>query len=131
MEYLIGLAMALGVAVFGAVTGFDRERCFYPVVLIVVATYYIVFAAMDSSGRALGAEIAVAGGFSLVAVLGFKWSPWIAAAGIAGHGILDLFHHLFIDNPGVPTWWPGFCLAFDVALGALLAVRLMRRRTRA
>jgi hypothetical protein len=19
----------------------------------------------------------------------------------------------FIDNPGVPHWWPGFCLAFD------------------
>ena len=53
MEYLIGVILSLAVAGFAAVVGFDRERAFYPTVLIVVASYYILFAAMGASGRTL------------------------------------------------------------------------------
>jgi hypothetical protein len=49
MEYLIGLILSLAVAGFAAVIGFDRERAFYPTVLIVIATYYVLFAAMGAS----------------------------------------------------------------------------------
>ena len=42
--------------------------------------------------------------------------------------VFDIVHHLLIENPGVPQWWPGFCLVFDVIFGGLLAVRLMRHR---
>jgi hypothetical protein len=35
MEYLIGLALSLAVAGAAAVIGFDHERAFYPIVLIV------------------------------------------------------------------------------------------------
>jgi hypothetical protein len=24
------------------------------------------------------------------------------------HGVFDFVRHFFIDNPGVPQWWPGF-----------------------
>jgi hypothetical protein len=40
---------------------------------------------------------------------------------------IDFFHHLLIQNPGVPVWWPGFCLSFDVFAAAFLAILLMRR----
>ena len=66
-------------------------------------------------------------GFSFLAVLGFKRTMWLAAAGIAGHGAFDLLHHLFIENPGVPVWWPGFCAAVDLILGGWLAIRLLKR----
>ena len=127
MEYLIGLALAVAVAGFAAVVGFDRDRAFYPTALIVIAAYYVLFAVMDPSRRALGVEIAVACGFVLFAVLGFKRNLLIVAAAIAGHGVFDFVHYLFIDNPGVPRWWPGFCGSIDVALGVLLAARLIRR----
>ena len=78
--------------------------------------------------RALLVEIAVASGFLLFAVLGFKRSLWFAVAAIIGHGVFDFVHHWLIQNPGVPGWWPGFCLTFDVILGAWLAVRLLRGR---
>jgi len=26
----------------------------------------------------------------------------------------------------VPRWWPGFCMAFDVLFGVLMAWRLLR-----
>lgn len=123
MEYLIGLVLALAVAGFAAVTGFERDRVFYPTVLIIVAHYYVLFAAMGASGRTIAIETAVASAFLLIAVLGFKRNLWLVAAAIAGHGVFDFFHHSLIENPGVPRWWPGFCLAFDVGFGAYVAVR--------
>jgi hypothetical protein len=36
MEYLIGVILTLAVAAFAFVVGFDRERAFYPTVLIVI-----------------------------------------------------------------------------------------------
>jgi hypothetical protein len=32
-----------------------------------------------------------------------------------------------ITNPGVPEWWPMFCLSYDAAAGAFLAYLLLRR----
>lgn len=130
MEYLIGLVLALAVAGTGVIVGFDRDRAFYPVVLIVTASYYVLFAVMGASGGVLVLEIIVASGFLVFAVLGFKRNLWLVAGAIAGHGVFDLVHHLFIDNAGMPRWWPGFCLAFDLVLGAVLAVRFMRRHAR-
>ena len=49
MEYLIGVILTLAVAAFAAVVGFDRERAFYPTVLIVIASYYALFAVRMSS----------------------------------------------------------------------------------
>jgi hypothetical protein len=128
MEYVIGLILAAGVAGSATVIGFERERAFYPTVLIVIASYYVLFAAMGASSRTLIVEIAVAGGFLLVAVLGFRRNIWLVVAALVGHGVFDFVHHLFIDNPGVPHWWPGFCLAFDGFLGVFLALRLIRHR---
>ncbi len=127
MEYLIGVVLALVICVFAMLSGFDRDRAFYPTMVIVVATYYILFAAMAGSNPAIVTESLVACGFAVLAVAGFKRSLWIAAAGLAGHGIFDFFHHSVIQNPGVPVWWPGFCGSFDVLAGAFLAMLLMRR----
>jgi len=41
MEFVIGVAAAVGVGLFATVIGFDKERSFYPVVLIVIATLYL------------------------------------------------------------------------------------------
>ena len=38
MEYLIGVVLAAVVCAFALLTGFDRDRVFYPTVLIVIAT---------------------------------------------------------------------------------------------
>jgi hypothetical protein len=128
MEYLIGVVLAAVTCVFfGMLAGFDRERIFYPMMLPPVATYYILFAAMGGSTSALTIESLVACIFLMAAVVGFKKNLWLAAAGLAGHGVFDFFHHLVIQNPGVPVWWPGFCGSFDVVAGGFFAVLLARR----
>jgi hydrogenase/urease accessory protein HupE len=129
MEYLIGVGLALLVCVFAMLVGFDRDRAFYPTMVIVVATYYILFAVMGSSMPALELESAAAVAFLVLAVVGFRKNLWLIVAALAGHGIFDFFHHWFIQNPGVPEWWPGFCLSYDVLAGAFLAMLLLRRRS--
>lgn len=124
MEYLIGASLALGVGVFATVVGLDRSRAFYATVLIVVGSYYDLFAVLGGSAQALSLETLVFLGFAAVAVVGFRSNPWLIVAGLVAHGGQDLVHGQLIANPGVPAWWPGFCMAFDVAAGAYLAARL-------
>ena len=128
MEYVVGVILTLAVAALAAVVGFDSDRAFYPTVLIVIASYYALFAVMGASTRTLIIESIVAGVFVLFAVVGFKGNYWLVIAAFVGHGVFDLVRHFFIDNPGVPQWWPGFCLASDVVFGAWLAVLMIRRR---
>ena len=40
MPYVIGIVLSLGVALLARGVGFDRDRAFYPTVLIVIASYY-------------------------------------------------------------------------------------------
>jgi hypothetical protein len=127
MEYFIGVVLSLIVAGMGGV-GFDRDRSFYPVILILIATYYVLFAAMGASGRVVALESLAGAVFLVAAVIGFKRNLWLVVAALIAHGISDLVHRHFIDNPGVPAWWPGFCLAFDVVAGGVLAVLLVRRK---
>lgn len=127
MEYMIGVGLALVVCAFATLVGFDRDRAFYPTLVTVIATYYILFAVLGSSTSALALESLIAGAFFALAVGGFKKSLWLIVAALVGHGVFDFFHHLLIQNPGVPPWWPGFCLSFDVFAGGFLGVLLMRR----
>jgi hypothetical protein len=128
MEYLVGFLLSIATVVSAAVIGFDRERSFYSTVLVVIATYYVLFAVMGTSRRTLMIEIAIASGFFLFAVLGFKGNLWLVAAALLGHGVFDFIRPSLIANPGVPHWWPGFCLAFDLIFGGGLALRLLQRR---
>lgn len=40
---------------------------------------------------------------------------------IAGHGLFDAVRGHVLVNPGMPVWWPAFCLTFDLGAAAALA----------
>jgi hypothetical protein len=121
MPYVIGIVLSVTVAAFARIVGFDRDRAFYPAVLIVVGSYYVLFAAMSQSVHAVMMESLVMSVFVIAAVVGFKSSVWIVVAGLAGHGILDAVHGNIVNNAGVPVWWPAWCLAYDVGAAISLA----------
>jgi hypothetical protein len=127
MAYFIGVVVALGVALFAMLVGLDRDRAFYSTVTIVVASYYVLFAAMGGSGHAMVLESIVMAGFVTAAVIGFKKSEWILVAALAGHGVFDALRGNVIENPGVPAWWPAFCGSYDVVAAACLAWIIVRR----
>lgn len=126
MEIAVGAGLALAVARIAAWIGFDRDRAFYPVVLVVVASYYDLFAAIGGSPTALSVETVLFAGFLGLAMIGFRTSLWVVVAALLAHGALDLVHGRVISNPGVPAWWPMFCLAYDWTAAAYLGWRMLR-----
>jgi len=126
MAVLVGVILGLLVWLFGRIVGLDRDRAYYATILAVVALYYVLFAIMGGSVRALLLEsIAVPAFFALTA-LGFKRSQWFVVSGLVGHGAFDCVHGLLVSNPGMPVWWPAFCSSIDFAMGGLLAWNILR-----
>ena len=128
--FIVGAASAVGVGLFARLVGYDRDRAFYPTVLTVVGSLYVLFAAMAGGGRGLIPELVFFAGFAALGVIGFRSSLWVVAAGLALHGIFDFIRHTFLPAPGAPEWWPAFCGSYDVVAGLGLAALLLVRDRR-
>lgn len=126
MEYLVGISLALVVSLWATLVGLDKDRAFYPTVLLVIASYYNLFAVIGGSTEALIVESLVMAIFVCATVLGFKRNLWIVVVALFAHGVLDFFHGQLIVNPGVPVWWPMFCLSYDLVAATYLAWLLTR-----
>ena len=131
MAWVVGTLLAFAVGLFATATRLDGDRAFYPTVTIVIALLYTLFAVMGGSMPSLLLESVAATVFIAAAVSGFRSSLWVVAIALAAHGVFDLIHGRVIANPGVPAWWPAFCLTYDVTAAAYLAWRLMSGRIRA
>lgn len=131
MPFVVGMTLALLIGLSMSFIGFDRDRAFYPTVMIVIALYYALFAVMGGSIGVLALEAVPIAVFVLVAIAGFKYSLWLVAVALVAHGVFDVFHDQLFLNAGVPTWWPGFCLGYDVVAGLYLAWLLKTNRVHA
>lgn len=131
MEYLVGIVLALVFSVFATLVGLDRDRGFYPTVMIVIALLYVLFAVMGGSNQALAIELVPSLGFIVAATVGFKRNLWLVVVALAGHGIYDFFHGYLFTTPGVPSFWATFCSAYDVVAAGYLAWLLKSSRIEA
>ncbi len=131
MAFIVGVTLALSIGLFASFTGLDRDRAFYPTVMIVIALLYALFAAIGGSATALAHESIAIIAFVAAAILGFRYSLWLVVVALVAHGVFDAVHGKIILNPGVPMWWPAFCGAYDVTAGLYLAVLLKTRRRHA
>lgn len=129
MPIFIGIALALAVGVFARWGGMDRDRAFYPTVMMVIAGLYVLFATIaDSPLTVLVTEGLIGAAFMALAFAGFKRSLWLVVVALAGHGLFDYVHPHAVHNPGVPLWWPDFCGAYDIAAAVFLGWRLHREK---
>jgi hypothetical protein len=131
MELMIGVMLGLMTIACSRLSGFDRERCFFPVLFTVIATYYVLFAVLGNSQEALVEETLAVVLFGGLAIAAYKRTLWLVVGGLLGHGLFDLVHGTVIVNPGVPPFWPVFCLGFDVVAAAYLSVLMVRRELQA
>jgi hypothetical protein len=125
---IIGAVLAIAASIFATLLRLDRDRAFYPTVMIVIALLYVLFAAIGGDIRTIAAESMFALLFIVAASVGFRRSLWLVVAALVGHGVFDLLHQSIVSDPSVPGWWPAFCLSYDVLAGAALARLLLRRR---
>ncbi len=98
-------------------------RTVYGMSLALIATVYIGFAVADGRPRVVSVETAVAAAFVVTGAVAVAASPWVAVAGLLGHGAKDLRQHRTGFVRGT-RWWPPFCACVDVTAAALLAVAI-------
>ena len=126
MPCVVGIVLSVGVAFFARYVGFDRDRAFYPIVMIVIAAYYVLFAVYErlgsDGGHRVGGDEAVRGGgrcrvqVERVDRRCGAGRPWR----------FDAVHGYVIENAGVPAWWPAWSLSYDVGAAAILAWLITR-----
>ena len=95
----------------------------YALGLTLVAAVYVGFAVADGRRHVLIAETAVASVFLVAAASAELGSAWLIVAGLAGHGLKDLWQHRTGFVAGT-RWWPPFCATVDWVAAALIAVTL-------
>ena len=131
---VIGLMAASGtICIFRKILTPKAEQIFYAMFLILVAAFYLAFAAYFEAATAWQVETAVVGAFVVIAVLGVRL-PFALIVGYCMHGLWDLVHELQAHG-GHPGFGPGqltaiplayglFCAAYDFSM----AVYFYRRR---
>ncbi len=122
MEFVIGLLLAIIVALVAFVFQYDRDRSFYPTILIIVASYYVLFGLISGSIETTIIESLVALVFVGIAIYGSRTSRRLVAVGLILHAGLNLIHGDIFTNTGVPAWWYGFGMTFNAVLGLWVLV---------
>jgi hypothetical protein len=91
----------------------------YALGLVVIAAVYVGFAVADGRARVIAVEAGVTFAFVVVAAAAVTGSPWLLVAGLAGHGLKDLWQHRshFVANT---RWWPPFCMVVDWVVAAII-----------
>ena len=119
---LIGILLAVGSWYFARITGLEKNRSFYPTVIICIAVFYVFFAAHAST--AMLREVVIASLFSAAALVSaFRWR-WLIVAALVLHGAYDILHPALFSTPVAPSWWAPFCAGYDLLLALLVAYAL-------
>ena len=95
----------------------------YALGLAVIAAVYVGFAVADGRAKVIAVESGVAFAFVVVAAAAITGSPWLLVAGLAGHGLKDLWQHRthFVANT---RWGPPFCMVVDWVVAAIIVVEI-------
>jgi hypothetical protein len=96
----------------------------YALGLALIAAVYIGFAVADGRRHVLVVETAVASVFVVVAAAAVTGAAWLIVAGLAGHGLKDLWQHRTQFVAGT-RWWPPFCAAVDFVAAAFVALAVV------
>ncbi|GFD72678.1 hypothetical protein MHM83_04870 [Tenacibaculum sp. Mcav3-52] len=117
IELIIGILLGFFIVLLAMKTGFDKDSSFYPVLLIVIAFYYVLFALQANNTYEIIFETSIAFLFSIIAILGHHKHIKIVGIALILHGIYDLFQGNIVFSTNPPQWWPLFCLGVDITLG--------------
>jgi uncharacterized protein DUF6010 len=129
----IGLMAAAGMILIAQkILAPKIEQIFYAMFLIMIATFYLAFAAYFGMATAWRMETAVVMAFVVISLLGARL-PFALIVGYSLHGVWDLLHELQAHGaysafePGqltpIPLAYGVFCAAFDFCMAAYFYAR--------
>jgi hypothetical protein len=109
-----------------------RLAQFAALILTLTAGAYIGFAVVHENQQGVGFDVALAVGFLLVAAITMVRDPrqglTIVALAFAGHAVVDILHRPgLLPEDLAPRWYSIGCAVYDVYLGALCYLPMLRR----
>ena len=130
---VIGLMAAAGcIFIIRKVLAPKAEQIFYAMFLIMIASFYLAFAAYFGTATAWRLETAAVVAFVAIGLLGARL-PFALIVGYSLHGLWDLLHELQAHGaysafaPGqltaIPLAYGVFCLAFDFCMASYFYTR--------
>ena len=124
------IGIALGILTILAARTIRGERWVYALGLLTLPTLYGFFAIRAGEHGVAVNELIyglpyLAAGL-ILALVNVRQSALVVGSLWVLHAVYDVTHDQFISNPGVPRWYPAFCFAVDVVIGAYV-VWLSRR----
>jgi hypothetical protein len=132
--YLVVGLMAAAGTIFIARKIFapKQEQVFYAMFLIMIAAFYLAFAAYFGAASAWRLETAVAVAYVAIGLLGARF-PFALIVGYSLHVVWDLLHELQAHGVGsafepgrltaIPLAYGIFCAAFDVCVASYVFAR--------
>src|SRR3954468_15179668 len=120
---LWGVAVGIGQALSPLAFWWLGNATVYALGLVLIAGIYIGFAVADGRPRVIAVECGVAAGFVIVGAAAITGTPWLLVAGLAGHGLKDLWQHRTHFVSGT-RWWPPFCMVVDWVVAAIIAAEI-------
>jgi hypothetical protein len=104
-----------------------RELVLYSVGLVIAALLYVAFALLLHGIPHLPLELLGLVVFTFAAGLGLRIWPIVLGLAWIAHGAWD--YALHVPPPAyVPSWYPVWCLGFDVVVGLCIALNGARFR---
>ncbi len=122
IEALAGTALAVLTLRRLRISRWAQHRFILPLLIVLIALVYVGFAFSAHSSGIIMRELMASGVFLGLALLAYFGPLWVVASALVLHGGYDLFHDHFFENPGVPSWYPVFCAAYDGVLAALILI---------
>ena len=130
---VIGLMAAAGtISITRKLLAPKTEQIFYAMFLIMIAAFYLAFAAYFGVASAWRVETAVVMAFVVIGLLGVRL-PFALIVGYSLHGLWDLLHELQAHGaysafePGkltaIPLAYGFFCAAFDFSMATYFYTR--------
>ena len=130
---VIGLMAAAGtISITRKLLAPKTEQIFYAMFLIMIAAFYLAFAAYFGVASAWRVETAAVMAFVVIGLLGVRL-PFALIVGYSLHGVWDLLHELQAHGaysafePGkltsIPLAYGFFCVAFDFSMAAYFYTR--------
>ena len=109
-----------------------RLAQFAALILTLTAGAYIGFAVLREHQTGVGFDVALAVGFLLVSAVTMVRDPrqglTIVALAFAAHAVLDVLHRPgLLPEDLAPRWYSIGCAVYDVYLGALCYLPMLRR----
>ncbi|HEV2706786.1 MAG TPA: DUF6010 family protein [Pyrinomonadaceae bacterium] len=128
IQFFIGVLSGFIFVLVARRAGARREARVYALALIVAAFIYVGFAVVGGASLAwLALELVGLAFFSMLALLGLRYSLWMAF-GWAAHAVWDVALDAVLKVGFVPGWYPVVCIGFDLFLALYLVWQVRKAR---